>query len=63
MLKAVKTKIRTEALAPLRRQLAMARTELRELYVLAEQGVSCWNRIQDVERQAEKLERITRETR
>jgi hypothetical protein len=41
----------------------MARTELRELYVLAEQGVSCWNRIQDVERQAEKLERITRETR
>jgi hypothetical protein len=39
MLKAVKTKTRTEALAPLRRQLAMARTELRELYELAEQTI------------------------
>jgi hypothetical protein len=63
LIKAVKTKKRSDALAPLRRQLALARTELRQLYELAEQGVSCWNRIQNVERQAEKLERITRETR
>ena len=56
-------KTRTEALPSLRRQLAMARTELRELYELTERGVSCWNRIRDVERQAEKLERITRGTR
>jgi hypothetical protein len=54
------TKTRTEALAPLRRQLAMACTELREIYELAVQGVTYWNRIRDVERQAEKLERITR---
>jgi hypothetical protein len=50
----------TEALTPLRRQLEMARTELNELYELADQGVVCWNRIKDVERQVEKLERISR---
>ena len=38
----------------------MARSELEELYELAEQGVPWWNRINDVERQAEKLERITK---
>jgi hypothetical protein len=53
-------KTRDEALAPLRRQLEIARTELDELYGLADEGVSCWNRLNDVERQAEKLERITK---
>ena len=38
----------------------LARTELLQLYELAEQGVTCGKRILDVERQAEKLERITR---
>ena len=53
------SKTRNEALVPLRRQLTMARTELEQLYELAKQGVLCWSRIRDVERQADKLERIT----